>query len=75
MTLEKTMLGFHAPKTTRSSSQAIRLSDLDTKFSGLSFKIAALRFSTLLRKFDPDQPRAEQGRWTDRYSQPIIFER
>lgn len=59
------MTSFGSFQITRSRKKAIRISDLDRKIADLRYKISAFRFSSLLRKFDPDQPRDEQGRWTD----------
>lgn len=42
-----------------------RIADIDFKLADLRFKVAHYRFTNLLRKYDPDQPRDDHGRWTD----------
>lgn len=42
-----------------------RIADIDLKLADLRFKVAHYRFTNLLHKYDPDQPRDDQGRWTD----------
>ncbi len=59
------MTSFNSFQTTRYRKKTACLSDLDSKIADLRYKVSAFRFSTLLRKFDPEQPRDEQGRWTD----------
>jgi hypothetical protein len=59
------MTSFSNYQIRRFRKNAIRISDLDRKIADLRYKVSAFRFLTLLRKFDPEQPRDEQGRWTD----------
>lgn len=58
------MTSFSSFQFPRPRKKTLRISDLDRKIADLRYRVSAIRFSTLLRKFDPDQPRDDQGRWT-----------
>lgn len=59
------MVRFDKSQMTKSQFARKRVADMDVKFADFRFEVAHYSLMTLLQKYDPDQPRDDQGRWTD----------